>query len=560
MFELRDYQQECVQKVMQVYQQYHSAPCKELRDVLLVLPTGAGKTIIFCEIISQLARLYGVNALIIAHRDELLDQAADKYRVVKPMAVIGKVGSGLHQYGGEVTVASIATISRPEHLKRLKQIGYGLIITDEAHHSQANSYQMVYEALPNAFHLMVTATPDRLDGKPILDKPALYSASIIDMIKLGYLCDLKAIAIKTDTSLDDLHTQAGDFKVDELETAIDTPLRNQRIVDAYKEHANNRRAACFAVTVAHAEHLASSFSEAGVPSGVVCGETPLVSRKQLFKQFRDGAINVLVTVNVLSEGWDEPLCDCIIMARPTQSRSLFVQAIGRGLRLAPGKEYCIILDITDNCLKHRLEPQNLSRALGKHINNDETIEEALAREEREVSDRETVIRKLKERRNQDIHLDLKQKLLWQTRSDGKFLLEVGLERHKIALVPVPDTTDLWGDIGYYRVVAKLAPTYQGQYWSEPLPLDWAQQLAEKKARMLLADASAVKLVDRNASWRSTPASSVQLEKLEKYQKRFHLVYDPLTVTKGEAADMLDVVYGKFEEWRRAREAKGEVVG
>ncbi len=157
-FELRNYQTECINRVLASYEQDRHG------QELLVLPTGAGKTIVFCQVIGELNKKYGLNSLIIAHRDELLDQAADKYRMVKPEAIIGKVGSGLHEYGGEVTVASIATISRPEHIKRLKAIGYGLIIVDEAHHIAAESYQKVLEALPDAFVLMVTATDDRIRG------------------------------------------------------------------------------------------------------------------------------------------------------------------------------------------------------------------------------------------------------------------------------------------------------------------------------------------------------------------------------------------------------------
>src|SRR6266704_3269959 len=156
---LRDYQQTCIEKVIQAYQEN-----KQGRS-LLVLPTGSGKTIVFSQIIHKL----NVNTIILAHRDELLNQAADKYRMVKPDAIIGKVGSGFHEYGGELTVASVATVSRPEHLKRLKAIGYGLIVVDETHHLMADGYQKVLEALPDAFVLGVTATPDRLDKKSIED-------------------------------------------------------------------------------------------------------------------------------------------------------------------------------------------------------------------------------------------------------------------------------------------------------------------------------------------------------------------------------------------------------
>ncbi len=560
-FILRAYQQDCVQRVLAAYQAYRASPCKETRDALLVLPVAAGKTVIFSRIIQLMAEQYGLNALVLAHTDTLRDQAAEKYRIVKPDAIIGKVGSGKHEYGGEVTVASVATVSRPEHIKRLKAIGYGLIVTDEAHRSAAASYQTVYEALPDAFHLMVTATPDRLDGKLISDKPPLYSASIIDMIQDGYLCDLRAVAIRTETTLDDIHTEMGDYKVSELANAIDTLPRNRRIVEAYKEHASGRRAICFAVTVAHAQNLATAFSLQGIPSGVVTGETPIEERNRLYRALGTGAINVLTNVNVLTEGFDLPLVDCVIMARPTQSRVLFVQSMGRGLRLAPGKQDCILLDITDNCLKHRLEPQTLSKALGKQLLDNETLTEALAREANE--EREKQVRKLKTTRTQDIKLDLKQKLLWQTRSDGKFVLEVGLEKHRIALVPCKEEgSDLWGDVGYYRIVAKLAPLYQGQYWCEPMPLSYAQELAERKARLLLADATSVKLIDRTARWRSDPATETQLEKIHKYvAKGWIKAQIPVDeegnyqLTKGEAGDLLEPVFQMFDKWQKAKEAR-----
>jgi hypothetical protein len=256
----------------------------------------------------------------------------------------------------------------------------------------------------------------------------------------------------------------------------------------------------------------------------------------------------------LSEGWDEPLCDCIIMARPTQSRALFVQALGRGLRLAPGKQNCILLDITDNCFKHRLEPQSLRKVLNINVKDEETLLETLAREADEKEEREKQVRKLDTSRNKDIQVNILEKLLWQSRADGKFVLEVGQEKHRIALIPSQEID------GCYAVAARLAPYFELQWWNqEYMPLGWSQQLAEKRARMLLSDAKSVKLIDRNASWRSHGATETQLEKLAKYQQRFHLVYDPETVTKGEAADMLDKVFEVFVKWREAKEGKKAAV-
>jgi hypothetical protein len=214
-------------------------------------------------------------------------------------------------------------------------------------------------------------------------------------------------------------------------------------------------------------------------------------------------------------------------------------------------------------LKHRLEPQTLSKALGKQLLDNETLTEALAREEHEASERETQVRKLNTKRTEDIKLDLKQKLLWQARADGKFVLEVGLEKHRIALVPCKGLgDDLWGNDGYYRVVAKLAPLYQGQYWCEPMPLGYAQELAEKKVRMLLADASSVKLMKSTARWRSDPATETQLEKIQKYVTKGWIKATIPTdeegnyiLTKGEAGDLLDPVFEMFQKWDEKRKAK-----
>ena len=529
---LRDYQEECVKRILDAYERDNHG------TELIVLPTGGGKTIVFCAVIDALNKQYGLNTLLIAHRDELLDQGADKYRLIKPHAVIGKVGSGIHNYGGEVTVASIATISRPEHIKRLKQIGFGLIIVDEAHHVAAAGYQKVLEALPDAFKLFVTATPDRLDGKPILaGKAPIYSANIIEMIQQGYLCNVRSIATKTDVNLDELHTSMGDFQTDELEKAVDIPARNRLIVAKYQEFTPGKRAVAFCVTVHHAQNLARAFNEAGIKAATISGDTPLDERKRIYKAFRAGDILVMTNVMVLSEGWDEPLCEVGIGARPTQSRALFVQQLGRILRLAPGKSIATWLDLTDNCLKHRLEPQSLRKVLNiKTMQDDETLIEAVEREQEEKKSGKAVLRKLKENRSKDMQIDLMQKLEWLPHKNGMFVLTVGAEQHRIALVPSQED-------GYYSVWARLFPGYEAQMWLADSPLDWAQQVAEKEARKLLADPNARALVDRNAPWRNYSPTPGQLG----YLRRFRIRYDEETLTRGQASELIDKHQEKLEQ-------------
>ncbi|MBO0783788.1 MAG: DEAD/DEAH box helicase, partial [Ktedonobacteraceae bacterium] len=271
---LRPYQETSTQKVLAAYQRQPRGG-----KALLVLPTGGGKTLVFTEV----ARRLGLNTLVIAHRQELLQQAADKFRLVDPLAAIGQVGAGRHEYGYPITVASVQTISRPEHLNTLPQFGYGLVIVDECHHAPAAGYQAVLKALPHAFVLGVTATPDRLDQQrieAIFGEP-VFTATILNLVEQGYLCDLRAIAVhNTGASLDGLHTQAGDFKTEELEEVVDTSERNERTVSAYLEHCQGRQALCFAVTVAHAEHLADAFNRRGVRAAVVSGETAPEERRR----------------------------------------------------------------------------------------------------------------------------------------------------------------------------------------------------------------------------------------------------------------------------------------
>ena len=537
---LRDYQETCIQRVLDAYQrQPHGG------SALIVLPTGGGKTIVFTEI----ARRLGLTTLIIAHREELLRQAADKFRMVDPTAIIGQVGAGLHEWGAPITVASVQTISRPEHLKALRRFGYQLVIIDECHHSMADGYLSVLKVLSDAFLIGVTATPDRLDRQDIsrIFGEPVFSASIIDMVEQGYLCDLRAIAVKTTTSLDNLHIQAGDFKQDELEELIDTEERNERVVRVYLEHACGRQALCFAVTVAHAQHLAETFARFKVHAAMVCGETPQEERRRLLHDYEHGVLDVLCNVGVLTEGYDNPATSCIILARPTQSRALFVQMVGRGTRLAPGKRDCIILDVTDNCLKHRLQPVTLSQALGRALHDRESVLEAKVREEEEhekgqfLGEREQQERRAKvTRRAQDLLINLLAPMDWKRRSNGAYYLEVGERKHRIALIPSEETE------GYYTVKAALAPDYKWQIWLPHAPLEWAQQHAEMKAKLLQSDEKKRILVDSNAPWRAHPASIKQCYMLRK----FGIEHKP-DITAGEASDLI----GKAIHERNQAKAK-----
>lgn len=555
--ELRDYQMATKQRVLSIYEQDKQGKAK------FVWATGCGKTVGFSAIACEIQKRTGTNVLIIAHRDELLTQAAQKYRYIDPDAHIGKVGGGSQEWGHPVTVASIQTIARPQHLKNLKHFGFGLVIVDECHHAHAgNEYGKVLSELAGAFRIGCTATDDRLDKlqNDDLFGESVLTVSILDAIEQGFLTNVRAIAIRTGTSLDGLHSREGDYQIKELSEKINTPGRNKKIVDAYLQHASDRQAMAFTVDIAHATDLAHAFTEQGVNAVAVSGKTH--NRGQILRDFEQGRYKVLCNCQVFTEGYDAEttyvededryiFLSCAIMARPTKSRGLYVQCIGRILRLAPTKKDALILDATDNILNHRLEPQNLAKVVGVELFNGESVTEA--KERKEKTEREKRERKTKVSRTQDVVIDVLARLDWHQRDDGMYTLEVGPQKHKIAIAPCQNEEgeDFYGSTdGLYDVWARLAPFYDAQLWASGVSLDWAQSLAEKKARLLISDVNNIKLIDRNAPWRFVGASEKQLELLQ----RFGVPHNPETVTKGEASDLLDPIFERMKARKGGRVA------
>lgn len=547
-------QQEALDKVLERYQE-----CPVGGRALVVAPTAWGKTILFSSVIHALKNNKPV--LVIAHRDELLDQARNEFRMIDPTAIIGKIGGGLHEYGCPITVASIDTISGEKHLEKLTSFQYGLVICDECHHLCAPKYLKVFKMLEKSFWLGVTATDERLDGKsiePLLGK-AVFRMPIVEAIKIKRICDVKAIAIRTETNLDTVNSSKNmegetDFNQTELGLAVNTPTRNRRIVEAYQEHLSGERAVCFGVTVAHTMAIAEAFNKAGIPAACIHGNTniqPLEERKRIYAAFDRGEILVLTTVLVLTEGWNSPKIRGILMACPTQSLGRYLQCIGRGFRKSPGKSYCLILDLTDNCGKYRLKTQSLKRAV-KDVLDGETILEALEREKGESEERQAQVRKLKEKRLQDIHIDLFETLEWKELPNNVFLLEVTAQKHKIALTPSKSNPEL------YYVQFKRAP-YNGPHdkatnltGETPQPIDWAQVEAEKAARKIIAKPESVFWMDKAhpSKKRFDPITEPQKGMLKMYK----IAYTD-EMTKGEASDLISQRKDEIAKRKAAKEAR-----
>ncbi len=288
--QLRDYQSECLRAIAQASNAKISSP-------LVSLPTGTGKTIIFGYMVWQFSEVGG-RSLILVHRDELLNQAEDKLKIICPEAHVGIIKAERNELDAPVTIASVQTISRESRLKQLRDMRFDFLVTDEAHHSVAPTYQRVYQALLNGsgqLHLGVTATPNRADGRGLLEvyQEVVYHRSLLEMIRAGWLCDLRCVQITTDISLDSVKTRQGDFAQGELGAVINTQNRNELIVQAYQEHAAGRMALCFTVNVQHAHDLAEAFQEEGINAVALSGNTPIDERRKTLMRFHDREIDII---------------------------------------------------------------------------------------------------------------------------------------------------------------------------------------------------------------------------------------------------------------------------
>lgn len=361
MMELRSYQSDCINQIRQAYQ-------SGINRQVVVLATGLGKTVIFSHIIDSLVKKTGKKALILAHREELLIQAKNKIYSVNPelKADIEKAGDWAEDHA-DVVIASVATIGRngSDRIKRLNPKEFGIVVIDEAHHASADTYKNVLRHFGllkgegdndgRILLLGVTATPSRNDNKgidAIFDKVP-YEYGVVQAIKDGWLARIRAWRINTATDLSSVKKTAGDFNLGELGDAVNNNDRNTLIIKSYQERVPGQQALCFAVDVAHAKELSKQFNEAGIPAGFVIGDS--TDRKEVLEKFAKRELKVVVNCMVLTEGFDEPGIEAILMARPTQSGILFQQMVGRGTRLNEGKEFLTVIDFVDNTFRQSLQ-------------------------------------------------------------------------------------------------------------------------------------------------------------------------------------------------------------
>lgn len=556
---LRPYQRAAIDAVA-------AACARGLRRVLVVMPTGAGKTVAF----AHLLRERGGRGLVLAHRDELVSQAVDKLRMVAPELSVGVCKAERDELGAQVVVASVQTLARPARLDRLRAAwrqpqlfggasGLRTVVADEAHHypagEEGNTFGSVLTGL-GAFDddgpLVVgcTATPDPLtkteDGELAGGwQEVVFQLGILDGIREGWLVDVRAKEVKlAGADFRDLHSSRGEIKADEAASMLleaDAPAHAAR---AYQQHAAGRRALVFTPTIALAHEMARAFRGAGVTAEAVDGEMPLDERRAILRRLHTGETLVVPNAQVLTEGFDEPSVSAVIMARPTKSRPFALQCIGRGLRPYPGKTDCVVLDLVGSVRRHDL--MTVSAMFGCR---DEVVEQrgllAAATQAAEAGALGQAPAPAGELVAREFALFQARAFAWVA-SGSRFSLSLG-DQGMVALEPNPERPELW-DVLHVRTVQRGERYFGGrrvpQYVEDRkrlfvgLDMGYATGAAEDYVRK----AGAAILSRRDAAWRKRPPTEKQAVLLRKWG----LWRDGLT-----AGDASDVIGARMARRRRS---------
>ena len=343
--ELRPYQQEAVSGILSAWQ-------SGIDKTLLVLPTGTGKTVVFSEVARR--RVYhGGNVLILAHREELLQQAADKLeRSTGLCSAMEKAERTAVDAWENVTVGSVQTLQNVNRLELFSRDHFDTIIIDEAHHAVSPGYRRVIDYFGAAKVLGVTATADRGDKRNLGEvfETVAYEYTLPKAIRDGYLVPIKALTLPLNIDLGSVKVQGGDYQAAALGSALDPYL--DQIARLMAEHCRNRKTVVFLPLIATSQKMCAMLNKHGLTAAEVNGQSP--DRAQILEDFHHGKFQVLCNSMLLTEGWDEPAVDCVVCLRPTKVRALYAQIVGRGTRLSPGKKDLLLLDFLWHTEKHDL--------------------------------------------------------------------------------------------------------------------------------------------------------------------------------------------------------------
>ena len=406
--ELRPYQQQARDHIHAEWENGHTR-------TLLVLPTGTGKTIVFASVAADQVRA-GDRVLILAHRGELLEQAADKLqRSTGLVSAVEKADATCLNTWFRVVVGSVQTLQRTARLERFPRDYFGTIIIDEAHHAITDGYRRILDYFGDAKVLGVTATPDRGDMRnlgEVFDSLA-FEYKLTDAIKEGYLCRIMAQTIPLKLDISSVTMSGGDYAVGDLGTALDPYL--EQIAAEMAQRCKGRKTVVFLPLIKTSQKFRDLLNSHGFRAAEVNGQS--TDRKEVLADFDAGKYNVLCNSMLLTEGWDCPSVDCVVVLRPTKVRSLYSQMVGRGTRLSPGKSDLLLLDFLWMTDKHELcRPADLvceDRAVARQMTENlaqtgcpEDIEEAAVQASEDVVTQreEALAKQLEEQRRKKARL------------------------------------------------------------------------------------------------------------------------------------------------------------
>ena len=349
--ELRDYQQEAIDNL------------KKMREdgktiALLYHATGVGKTITAATD----AKAVGGRTLFLVNALKLASQAKETFAKVWPEATLGEYTGSQKDMTQTVIFATVQSISKD--LEKFSPTDFDYLIVDECHHAAANTYQKIFTYFHPKFILGLTATPERSDGEDMLElfQNVAHKMDLKTAVERGVLVPIRCIRVKTNIDLTDVRINGIKYNSQDLESKLFIPERNQLIVDTYLKYINGKKTVIFCASVDHAAEIAKLLRDSGVKAEAVSGRDRVEAREKILKDYETGSTNVLCACDLLNEGWDSPHTTVLFMARPTMSKTIYLQQLGRGTRRCPGKEDLLVVDFVDNANMFNM-PYSLHRVL-----------------------------------------------------------------------------------------------------------------------------------------------------------------------------------------------------
>ena len=349
--ELRDYQQEAIDNL------------KKMREdgktiALLYHATGVGKTITAATD----AKAVGGRTLFLVNALKLASQAKDTFAKVWPEATLGEYTGSQKDVSQTVIFATVQSISKD--LEKFSPTDFDYLIVDECHHAAANTYQKIFTYFHPKFILGLTATPERSDGEDMLElfQNVAHKMDLKTAVERGVLVPIRCIRVKTNIALTDVRINGIKYNSQDLESKLFIPERNQLIVDTYLKYVNGKKTVIFCASVDHAAEIAKLLRDNGVKAEAVSGRDRVEIRDKILKDYETGSTNVLCACDLLNEGWDSPHTTVLFMARPTMSKTIYMQQLGRGTRRCPGKDDLLVIDFVDNANMFNM-PYSLHRVL-----------------------------------------------------------------------------------------------------------------------------------------------------------------------------------------------------